>query len=190
MVNPTVNNAPDNYALETVANPPAENITAEQDHVAEPTPTITVGENEVLSDNEVFCTPAVSPPLNEDYSSDPEQADVRRLLENSKALLQTVSKTLEEGNSPKKVCDSKYEEVTAKEVNSDIQQVLDAPVAQNQSIGQRSSQQSSRKNSDAIEEFDSNYVPLRMVPEGVVKVWAAEIAIALEALHNIGITYG
>ncbi len=158
-------------------------------------------ENEVSSENEVFSTPAPTPPPeSKEFNETPDVMDVSKLLENSKALLQTVSKTLEEGNSPRRIskCDipvvdknKSTDTITEKQNEASKSVVSDNKVAvkdkgNNQPIVGRNLY----KESDADDDAENIFISKRMVPEGVIRVWAAEIVIALESLHSLGITYG
>lgn len=158
-------------------------------------------DNELSSENEVFSTPAPTPPPeSKDLNENPDVMDVSKLLENSKALLQTVSKTLEEGSSPRRipkcnipVVDTKKTEDTMNEKQNETckSQVSDSKVVVKDKGNNRPVVESSLyKESDADDDAENACISKRMVPEGVIRVWAAEIVIALEALHGLGITYG
>lgn len=156
-----------------------------------------------LTCNDIGNSPEAAP--EDEAICDPErktpdmETEISRLLENSKCLLKTVSKTLEESKSPKKI-DHCFDRRSLD--NTDLN--LQTKDALNQTLVARSKASattSEEKNrckdlaSSHTDEADEQEIegcstPKRMVPEGCIRVWVGEMVLALEALHDAGITYG
>lgn len=139
-----------------------------------------------------------------------ETLEVSKLLENSKALLQTVSRTLQEGRDS--VSNQKQGETHQSESNSatakkdEIESLKNCSIQSEKLLDPQTSDSVSAdvgagggpvegdtsilRSDTTEEEIAGSFTPKRMVPEGCIRVWAAEIVLSLEALHEVGITYG
>ncbi|ODM99713.1 Ribosomal protein S6 kinase delta-1 [Orchesella cincta] len=147
-----------------------------------------------------------------------ENPDTEQILKKSKALLQTVSEALQDGcnsndsfKSPqvvlKPVSDNELfhspEKREDEDANTPEHESLKTLEHHAQQIDNNKTMTSEKNennqdiakiakllNAESLDDLESDSVPKRMVPEGCVKVWAAEIVMALEGLHQLGLTYG
>ncbi|CAL8139492.1 unnamed protein product [Orchesella dallaii] len=184
-----------------------------------PTSDAVVGSSSVEDENNLKLSNCENPPngfhLSEEAVKPDEDVevgnpDVEELLKKSKALLQTVNDALQDNCSSKSQAihnDSELSHSTENDGNGHSSEheslkVLNDEGIQvqvindNVGIAETSSQDQGKTSSEklfrveSLDDFDTENMPKRMVPEGCVKVWAAEVVMALEALHQIGLTYG
>ncbi|OXA60734.1 Ribosomal protein S6 kinase delta-1 [Folsomia candida] len=124
------------------------------------------------------------------------------LLENSRELLKTVSKTLEtQKKATTTVLDSSIistsldirEESSLSSTNRCMVDVDDSMRYSNPNISIPAAFMVPNPSNNQIEDSQCSAtpsLPARAIPERCVKIWAAELVIALDKLHSQGITYG